>query len=182
MTELRIYERDIHRSEVLQLLDDPTSVTSKSVGIEVDFSDLDELVNRFRETNQRSRTSMDVQAHEIVHKLLRGIDRRTLTHMNLWHWLCLNPLRDFVLVRWLDIYDSSTPTNLIESKASRFVGSQSLSGISRNAVARLWWCATNPSHAKFQLYCRCRLAIGAPGCKVWPIILRRCRRLTGRHP
>jgi hypothetical protein len=141
MIELRIYERDIHRSEVLQLLVDPTSVMSESVGVEVDFSDIDELVNRFRDGDKRSRISMDVQAHEIVHKLLRGIDRRTLTQMNLWHWLCLNPLRDFILVRWLDIHDSSTPNNLIDSEASRFVGAQTLHGISRNAVARLWWGA-----------------------------------------
>ncbi len=141
MTELRKYERDIQPSEVLELLNDPTIILSDSVEIAVDFSDLDDLVNRFRDGDQRIRTGMDVQAHEIIHKLLRGIDRRTLTQMKFWQWLCLNPLREFVLVRWLNIDDSSTPDNLSNAEASRFAGSQSLRGISRNAVARLWWCA-----------------------------------------
>lgn len=91
-----------------------------------------------------SRTEMDQWMVSRVHRAL-PLSRRQAADARVWHWLCVRAAPEFVWRRWgdgvivpaLDVLDQHLTTAL----GSRFLGGSSLNGVSRNALARLWWTA-----------------------------------------
>lgn len=85
-------------------------------------------------------SDLDQRMASALHRALRPLTRRDAADMRLWHWLCVGPLQDFVWVRWHGSKPGDIGAALTTGMIDRFLGSQSLRGVSRNALARLWWC------------------------------------------
>jgi hypothetical protein len=69
------------------------------------------------------------------------VPRRTLLDMRFWHWLTVDQFADYVLRRWAPGVDIDVDVSLTPGQQARFLGSSSLVGMARNALARLFWCA-----------------------------------------
>lgn len=141
MIDLLRYEREVHPEQVSELLSDPSAVQVTSVGGTIDPDIMNEIADQFANTPYRQRTAMDSKIVRLFHQSMPKLPRRTTTDMRFWHWLCLVPFKKFVVVRWLKTSNFDIPESMPLSRASRFVGTRSLHGVSRNALARIWWCA-----------------------------------------
>lgn len=83
----------------------------------------------------------DAQLAPILHEAMRSVERRNLLDHRLWQWLCLEPLREYVLARWCDGAAVDAVDGFKMSQLNRFVGGPTLNGVGRNALARLFWGA-----------------------------------------
>jgi hypothetical protein len=64
--------------------------------------------------------------------------------MRVWHWIAASQFPDLVWRRWRGAgtpHPSELEAALSPSIVRRFAGASSLSGVSRNTFARLWWTA-----------------------------------------
>jgi hypothetical protein len=61
--------------------------------------------------------------------------------MRFWHWLCIFVFPDFVWYRWYGQLPQDPAAVLTSPMTERFLGTSSLNGVSRNSLARLYWCA-----------------------------------------
>jgi hypothetical protein len=75
-----------------------------------------------------------------LHAAFEGVPRRLLSDMRVWHWLCITVFRDFILARWCSEEAAEALDDLTAAERGRFLGRASLNGVSRNALARLFWC------------------------------------------
>ncbi len=101
------------------------------------------------DAGDKLKTNSDAHLARLLHKSLRHIDRRTLTDPNLWQWMSLNRFPEYVAWRWfdglslrdLDARDAEGVHVIKDSAVEHFLGGASLRGVSRNALARLFWGA-----------------------------------------
>lgn len=89
----------------------------------------------------RQRAFMDARLAPHLHSALKQLVRRDAADMRIWHWLCTSPLKEFVLLRWRGDEPPQPSAALTPGLVAHFLGSATLNGVSRNAAARLWWCA-----------------------------------------
>lgn len=136
------YTRPISPTELPALIDRPSSVAAEAINGEVDLGSfmtrLDGLLDGLDSGEIKSRTALDAELVEPLHRSMAEVPTRIACDMRMWHWLCIQPsMRRFVLHRW---FDGSIEGDSGSAAAGRFLGSATLNGMSRNALARLYWC------------------------------------------
>lgn len=141
MTALKRYTDPVRHAQLALALERPTYLPVESIGTSADFTVLRETFARLRrETPEGAERSFwDAGLVEPLHKAL-DISHRQAADMRLWHWLCVSELQDIVWERWHGKIPDNCAEALSESLAGRFLGTATLNGVSRNALARLWWC------------------------------------------
>ena len=110
-------------------MEPPTSDTGLDKPLERVVEKAAEIVDRVSRGTER-----DAELAPVLHEALKDVPRRLLTDRLLWHWMTTSPLRDFVNHRW-------PPDDEGRPVPERYLGSQTLNGVNRNALARLYWTA-----------------------------------------
>lgn len=140
---LQRYVLPIPIAALPDVLRNPGSHATESLEIEVDFSPCFQLITEFRdEGHGRTAAGWDARMAEPLHALLRPVlSRRLANDPRLWHWLCTaTQFREFVWLRWHGLVPANYDTALAEGELPRrFLGSASLVGMARNALARPYW-------------------------------------------
>lgn len=137
-TPLNRYSRPVTRSELARVLEKPDSVDTVPLERDADFTEVRRVIDGLLSQNAGDRTIWDQKLVEPLHRALRDLPIRIASDMRFWQWLCISQFQDFVRRRWGGD-ESGKPVS--RSLAERFLGSPTLRGVSRNALARLWWCA-----------------------------------------
>jgi hypothetical protein len=144
MIELRRFTNRLTPDDLPQALVNPGLRETEGLGISVDLSGalhvVEQLATNSEPEGSRLLSSWDQDMVEPLHASFCGVPRRLLLDMHVWHWLCVVPFRTFVLRRWCAATTIDSPEELSASERGRFLGSSSLNGVSRNALARLFWC------------------------------------------
>ena len=142
MSQLLRYTYPVNRSGLAQTLVDPDSLPSETVEFDADLDIVRSTVENLVRDAQRRDTGWDATLAEELHKAFRGMPRRIAADMTFWHRLCIAEFSDFVWLRWRPDGIPDDPGLAINNAlAERFLGSRSLRGVSRNALARLYWTA-----------------------------------------
>ena len=119
------------------VLEAPDSWESEELVEEADFTEFDRVLESLASADL-PKPRWDEQMVEPFHLAMRDISEGVALDMRLWHWLCLVRFQEMVRMRWLPASSSRSP-EVVNQRQSRFLGNNSLQGISRNALARLWW-------------------------------------------
>lgn len=123
------------------LLEDPHRMPIEDVGENIDLTEVLSVVATMDAGDSPIlRARWDSTILEPLHRAMGPVSRRTTCDMRVWRWLCVVPLKEFVLRRWCGV-TSHNGVVLTPAQCGRFLGSRSLHGMSRNALARLFWCA-----------------------------------------
>ena len=142
--ELRRFSIPLTIRQLAVALDDPTNIETESPGITADFDEVKTVFKDFRTANAGAsspeRAKLDRELAVPLHKALAHLTRRAATDMHMWHWLCICEFKDMVWYRWYGHIPTDLSSIISPSIAERFLGTPTLHGISRNALARLWWC------------------------------------------
>lgn len=112
--------------------------------VSVGSADLDPLHDAVSDLPHRQNVvapETDAQLAPEVHSALRELPRRLLLDIRFWHWLACMEFRDYTKARWAPQVNFELDEALAPSKAARFLGSASLSGLGRNSLSRLFWAA-----------------------------------------
>jgi hypothetical protein len=143
-TDLRRYKEPVTSGRLPGVILEPWGEPSEAVGFTAEFDEVRELVSKIsfvENPTPLERTAWDREIVRPLHQALSGIPRRVALDMRLWHWLCAAQFPNFVWMRWLGGVPDHATRALTPSISERFLGGQSLHGVSRNALARLYWCA-----------------------------------------
>ncbi len=141
MTILKRYADPVRHAQLALVLERPAFLPVEGTGASADFTGLRESFARLLEETPEGaeRSFWDARLVEPLHRAL-DISHRLAADMRLWHWLCISELREIVWERWHGRVPDNIGEALSESLAGRFLGTATLNGVSRNALARLWWC------------------------------------------
>jgi hypothetical protein len=129
-------------------LEGSLDISTEPLNLNADLREVRAKIDEFRAAvasaagpiSLETRAKWDAELVEPLHRALR-LTRRTAADMRFWHWLTTVELRDFVLLRWYgSIPASPADANLPDRIYERFLGRFNLHDVSRNALARLWWC------------------------------------------
>lgn len=169
-TELKRFSVPVIQDRLLQTLMDPDGIETESLRIRVDFKSTRDTFARLRSAYENpgdlgdpsgilgnilpgtrrsrprraelsQRPTWDREMIEPLHLALKGLPRRVATDMRFWHWLCIVEFPDFVWLRWHGSVPEGPSEQIGSALSGRFLGTPTLNGVSRNALARLWWCA-----------------------------------------
>lgn len=131
--------------QLAAVLRDSSYIESEALGLEADFSEVQDVFDGFYSANPEAssveRARLDRELAAPLHRALAGMSRRNATDMQFWHWLCVCQFQDIVWYRWYGRIPTDFSGIISPSLAERFLGAPTLHGVSRNAFARLWWCA-----------------------------------------
>lgn len=98
----------------------------------------------------KERGKVDALVIQQVHEPLAGLTRQAAASPGFWSWLACGPGREFVWMRWTHLSPLPAGADEVESEVTRpgsaidgrfRLKSPSLNGVSRHALARLWWIA-----------------------------------------
>jgi len=130
---LLTYTNPVRRLELALVLSGDEEPPTTSLEIE---RPIDRVVAKAAEiVNSNSRmTEKDAKLAPVLHKTLKDVPRRHLTDHLFWHWMTTSPLKEFVIHRWPAKETGEYP-------AERYLGNQTLNGVNRNGLARLYWTA-----------------------------------------
>ena len=82
-------------------------------------------------------SSDDAEVGREIHLIFRDLDDRVTTDTQMWQWLTATQFKHYVRSRW-----SIDEEDMVKHSAQiHFLGGGSLTGVSRNALARLYWAA-----------------------------------------
>jgi hypothetical protein len=82
-------------------------------------------------------SSNDAEVGQEIHGVFKDLDDRTMTDTQMWQWLATTQFKHYVCSRWnIEDEDLTKP-----SARAHFLGGGALVGVSRNALARLYWAA-----------------------------------------
>ena len=137
--ELRRFALPLSPSTLAAVLADPNAAPSEPTGFDADLSTVHSVFVSGR--GEISGSSWDALIAEPLHRALRHLPRRLVTDMRLWQWLAADPFAEFVWTRWYGAVPDRPSEVLTDSLGERFLGTSTLRGVSRNALARLFWCA-----------------------------------------
>lgn len=98
---------------------------------------LDRLKKKLATGNYSS--SDDANVAQQIHGVFRNLDDRTMTDTQMWQWLTTTQFKHYVRDRWKPKNKNLDLTN--HAAQQRFLAGGSMAGISRNALARLYWAA-----------------------------------------
>jgi Family of unknown function (DUF6339) len=140
--ELRRFAQPVTTERLVPLLAFHGDEATETFGEYIDFNPVRDKVDQLLNEGGKSRVSTwDAALAPVVHGALRGCSRRTLLDMRLWHWMAVTQLQDYVLRRWCRLEEIHEELVLPPAQMERFLGRPTLRGVSRNAVARLYWVA-----------------------------------------
>jgi hypothetical protein len=147
--ELQQFTTPVTRPWLYRLLENPAAIPVEPLEHQASLREVRKTVTRLikkcgdQPLPIHQRSSWDRELVQPLYKALKGLPRRTLVDIRFWHWLCIVPLQDFVWYRWYGQIPEDPRMALNQSQAliGRFTGTSSLNGFSRNALARLYWCA-----------------------------------------
>ncbi len=143
-TDLRRYQEPVSFGRLPGVLLQPWAEPGEPVGFVAELGEVREYVSRMRRTDHPTvlqRSAWDRELVAPLHRALLQLPRRDALDMRLWHWLCIAQFPDFVWMRWVGQVPEQPSRALTPAVSERFLGGQSLHGVSRNALARLYWCA-----------------------------------------
>lgn len=144
-TQLRRYTAPVRPGDLAKLLAGETRAETEDATVPpVDLASVEGLMRGLIQRDEKVPT-WDAQLVEPFHRALVGLPRNLALDMRFWHWMTTTPLSELVWLRW---YGRVPPpdemsTVLTPSLSERFLGGDSLHGVSRNALARLWWCGAS---------------------------------------
>lgn len=141
MTPLERVPSPIHVEQVARWIAEPDALSSEPTGDTADLSLFRDEVERLLAKRATLKAKSDTGLAGALHQSLRDVRRRTLLDPRTWQWLTIVEFGDYTLARWADGIDRSKADELDPAQLGRFVGSASLVGRSRNALARLFWGA-----------------------------------------
>lgn len=131
--------------QLAAVMQDPSHIESEPLGTVADFGEVRSVFDRFHNDNAEAssvvRAKLDRELAAPLHRALTGLSRRDATDMQFWRWLCVCQFQDVVWYRYYGHMPVDFSGTISPSLAERFLGSPTLRGVSRNALARLWWCA-----------------------------------------
>lgn len=105
---------------------------------------LDAVTAAIEEAGGGTGSEVDAKLIEPLHRAL-PITLREAADMRIWHWLTVR-CQEIVWQRWPKYHRQWQETGELKGEAvSRFLGRNSLNGVSRNTLARLWWTAEQMS-------------------------------------
>ena len=90
---------------------------------------------------ERGGIARDAELARLIHLALSGLTRRELTDPRMWQWLTTVPFRQYVIARWAPECDLNPGAAGKSNIHQRFCGAESISGVARNALGRLFWVA-----------------------------------------
>ena len=143
--ELARYVRPVREGELARVLADPVAVETQRTGTDADLTEVREVFGRVLEEHPQwrraERAVLDGALVEPLHRTLAHLTPRQASDMGFWQWLCIAGLPEVVSWRWYGA--AKVPREALEQRSlvERFLGASTLRGVSRNALARLWWCA-----------------------------------------
>lgn len=141
--ELLSYTSPLHFSSLPGALADPQRYETSTLGIDADLDQFRQTVEFLTVTGKSSgeeRASWDRNLSVDLHQCLKELSNRQATDMGLWHWLCVSEFPGLVWLRWTGSVPEVSGA-ISPALSVRFLGSPTLNGISRNTLARLYWCA-----------------------------------------
>lgn len=101
---------------------------------------LDAVAAAFESVGDIEGSEIDGKLIEPLHRAM-PLTRREAADMRVWHWLNIR-FRELLWQRWPKYHGQWKATGELTGEAvARFLGRNSLNGISRNTLARLWWAA-----------------------------------------
>ena len=125
-------------------LQDFSKIETEPLGLTADFNEVKTAFEDFYSKNagasSAKRAKLDRELAIPLHKALAHLTKRNATDMHMWHWLCVDAFSNIVWYRWYGNIPDEISDKISPSLAERFLGTPTLHGISRNALARLWWC------------------------------------------
>ena len=141
ITALERVPSPIHVEQVGRWIADPDALSTEPTGETADLSLFRDEVDKLLAKRLALKAKSDTSLAEALHRSLRDVRRRTLLDPRTWQWLTIVEFGDYTLARWADGIERSRADELTTAQLGRFVGSASLVGRSRNALARLFWGA-----------------------------------------
>jgi len=141
MNDIYQFSSEIQRGQLPEVFRDPEVFQTVNLGISTDLEPLKQKVEDLR-VNGVNPPEWDRELVELVHVAFKDFSRRLAVDMKVWHWLCTKLLANLVWLRWPPNSIPGNPEEMVFGKtlAGHFLGSRSLNGVSRNTLARLWWC------------------------------------------
>lgn len=141
--QLNRYASAVPEHQLANLIARPGAIPWEPLGLTVDLTEVRRVTQELLR-DVTDRPSWDREMVKPVHQALAGLSRRDAADLRFWHWFSINALPSVVWERWHGSVPEAAdvPAVLGQSKslAGRFLGGNSLEGISRNTFARLWWC------------------------------------------
>lgn len=128
-----------------ELLLHPSSATTVPLGVDADLDPIRQAFTTFVSNStdgRHDRAALDAVLVGPLHSSLNHLPRRIASDMRFWHWICVVELQEIVWARWHGDKpsDDEIASALTPSLIGHFLGNPTLNGVSRNALARLWWC------------------------------------------
>src|SRR5215468_723313 len=140
MAGLRRFRSPLDGARLQRILAGDMPPATESLSQEADLDFVRQVISQLTEDPADPVPSQtDAVLAPAVHAALRSVPRRTLLDMRFWHWLTAEQFADYVLRRWAPAVDLDVDVSLTPSQHARFLGSSSLVGMARNALARLFW-------------------------------------------
>lgn len=142
MQELRHFDPPLTSQSLVWVLvaQDSARTVQIGEGVEADMGEAEEAAKHMMEYASGV-TKWDPRMAIAIHRALRHLPRRVLLDMATWHWLTSTVFRDYTLFRWCKGVKPSADMELTDQQKGRFLGTATLNGVSRNALARLFWGA-----------------------------------------
>jgi hypothetical protein len=139
------YRSPLSERSLPQAIQQPDTFPTDEVAAAVPLGAFRALQASLAREDETDRASWDRKLARLLHApLSQHVPRGVLLDPGFWHWMTVSFCPEFVVARWQlrDRMDSSEAGDLFpRAVAERFLGAASLRGMSRNALARLFWAA-----------------------------------------
>lgn len=142
-SDLLRYAGAIARDDLAEYLTDPTRGVTQATGLSADLAAMNSSISSLIESSAAgaNRAAWDAPTAKVLYEGLGDLPIALAVDMRFWHWLCIEPFSQFVWFRWLGSVPEDPGLVLTPALSERFLGTASLRGVSRNALARLYWAA-----------------------------------------
>ena len=140
--DLLRFDTPILPGDLADVLSGSSSPPVRATGAKADLGPVDKIFRKLAAQSSTKKGDYDVAMCAALHRHLKHLPAPIKLDMRMWQWLTIKKFPDFVWTRW----DGKIPTNIGAAlarggMADRFLGSRSLRGRNRNALARLFFTA-----------------------------------------
>lgn len=140
--DLLRFETPVSPGELAYVLLGSASPPVQKTGAKANLDPVEKTFRKLAAQSSTKKGDYDVAMCEVLHRKLKHLPAPIKLDMRMWQWLTIRRFPDFVWTRW----DGKIPTDVGAAlarggMADRFLGSRSLRGRNRNALARLFFTA-----------------------------------------